>query len=102
MSEMVERVARAITAVADETVGGCSSDRCCCSGADALECKTGLVIDDLARAAIAAMREPTASMSNSGTDITWWTGSGDEEWEENVSSHVARQIFQAMIDAALK
>lgn len=74
MSEMIERVARAI---AEKTV-----------------LRLGVMHDEegyeiLARAAIAAMREPTAAMS----DATEW---------RNLPTTDTTRIWVAMIDAALE
>jgi hypothetical protein len=36
---------------------GCNSDRCCCMGIEAFECKAGFTVDKIARAAIEAYRK---------------------------------------------
>ncbi len=77
MSEMVERVARALAA----------------AYSDALGAKTQIVAEDYeaARAAIAAMREPTEGMLDAFYDEPCW-GDGPE----------ARDTWRAMIDRAMK
>ena len=56
--------------------------------------------DDMARAAIAAMREPTEEMWQIGDAHIRESGSmGDEGWEPTLDSTGA---WQAMIDAALE
>jgi hypothetical protein len=73
MSEMVEKVARALS----------ESRR-----------RDGLATwEDQARAAIAGMREPTRSMKSAAVM------DADDEW--HFGPHEARECWQAMIDAAL-
>lgn len=69
MSKMVERVQKAIESLTQHHTGSSS--------------------EALARAAMAAMREPTEAMVNAGGEI------------EN-SNRVAVEIWQSMIDEALK
>ena len=76
MTDMVERVAKAIT--------------------EAFE-REGRVFDDgqaetLARAAIEAMREPTEAMTKAG-DLPGW--------DDSVSVGLSGEVWNAMIDAAL-
>lgn len=52
-SEAVERGVAAIAKMVSDDYG-CCSDRCCCSGIAAFECKTGLAAEDVARAVINA------------------------------------------------
>ena len=61
METMIEKVEKAIAALAEDDVG-CNSDRCWCSGVEAFECKSGRKVADIARAAIEAMTEPTEFM----------------------------------------
>lgn len=71
MSEIIERVARAI-----ENVNLLDYNL------------TKEEINSLAKAAIAAMREPTLFMTDSANGI--------------VSTHECKEVWQTMIDAALK
>ena len=87
MSEMVEHVAKAIRALTAED-HGCHADNCCCWGAEAFECKSGIKIMDIAGIAIHAMREPTEDMREASR---CYLGAGF-----NVDPQ-----YQAMIDAAL-
>ena len=75
MNEMVERVARAIEADSNYVISQHHSKA-------------------LARAAIAAMREPTASM----IDAAWEPGPRPVDFGD----YDPQGIYQAMIDAALK
>jgi len=79
MSEMVERVAKAVVAKLQPSVF-CGGDEAC----DSLPCSCAL---DIARAAIEAIREPTDEMLDAG-----WGQRGER----------ARGIWRLMIDAALK
>jgi len=86
MSEMVERVARAMRAQeydADEWDGTDSSDR--------------YYWQTAARAAIAAMREPTSEMMDAYLDLE---DPMDDDWPYNPPA--AKPAWQVMIDAALK
>jgi hypothetical protein len=76
MSEMVERVARAIEAKSDYVISQHHAKA-------------------LARAAIEAMREPTAAMIEAEPD-------DDGEFNKTNSVAHARAFWQAMIDEALK
>jgi hypothetical protein len=84
MSEMVERVAQIIAVASWDTCGpralsGCLPQTCACR--------------EQARAAIAAMREPTQHMKSAAVI--------DAEGEWRFGAHEARKCWQAMIDAAL-
>jgi len=74
MSEMIDRVAKAI-ALQSHTENPC--------------------LEDLARRAIEAMREPTSAMLEAEPD-------DDGEFSKENSIFHARQFWQAMIDEALK
>lgn len=80
MSEMVERVADALERWAFESGGG------------GVERAKSL---SLARAAIAAMREPTAEMVQAGRHVSH----GDDGW---VGAEAAAEVWRDMVDAALK
>lgn len=69
LSEMVERVARAIHGVSDESDG----------------VAYGALVREMARAAIEALREPTKSMIEAGTN-----------------KRAANEMWNAMINEALK
>lgn len=64
--------------------------------------------DALARAAIAAMREPTEAMIEVGNDqIDWWRGTHEKEWapmpeDSTTCEEDVKDAYQAMIDAILK
>lgn len=73
MSKMVEQVARALAKHAD----------------DSFEDAPAGFWEDFARAAIAAMREPTEAMVKEGNKYTDWASGADDAWE-------------VMIDEALK
>ena len=73
MSEMVKRVARAIVAL----------------GLDDRERPLAI-----ARAAIAAMREPTEAMKQKGGDL-------DNGYGMEITEALAEEVWQAMIDEAL-
>lgn len=87
MSEMVERVARALCR--ERSMPACSCKR------DAGECKAPTyVLDECgrlrqARAAIAAIREPTEAMIRSG-------------FSRSEDMHDQAAVFRAMIDEAMK
>ena len=82
MGEMVERVARAIAEAHEEEWGR---------------------LDDLsrdvyrveARAAIAAMREPTVAMDGAGYDAS------DLSWKQDPGAVRHIEVWEAMIDAAI-
>lgn len=97
MSEMVERVARAIASTRgrdpDDTAGGPHP------GGTWLEKGEPWWRGDVdaARAAIEAMREPTEKMIEAGQLYCW------DDGHPTVGSHAIQgQVFRAMIDAALK
>jgi len=79
---MVKRVARAMRAK-DFEEGHCDPET-------TIESYIGT-----ARAAIEAMREPTAAMINSG-------GTENGDWTPDNSAAACRESWQAMIDEALK
>jgi hypothetical protein len=85
MSEMVERVAKALSIVDGNHPDACSNDE------EEIPAWKLYVKD--ARAAIEAMREPTEAMLNEAV------GALDSH---NVGSHEANIVWQAMIDEALK
>jgi len=104
MSEMVERVARAICAANESEVSGrqASPDDVPVSGRGAGQ-PLWKLYEPLARAAIAAMREPTEAMLKAGKVPTreislgnGTTATGFGLWGGERSS------WQAMIDKALK
>lgn len=96
MSEMVERVARAICAT--RCVRAQVFNECCLDETTRLigPCKANmaqlLLLGPIqtARAAIAAMREPTDAMCRAGNSKAFITDGSTED------------VWQAMIDAALK
>jgi hypothetical protein len=96
MSEVVERVARAIYDAADPTSGDCVAEALMNSpfvgdgGRDALE-DVMAICRSAARAAILAMREPTEAMENIGEAEL-----GDNKYPG------AATIWAAMIDEALR
>jgi len=59
-SDAVERGVAAIAKLADDDYG-CYSDRCCCMGIEAFECKTGLAAEEIVKAVInaALSKNPT-------------------------------------------
>ena len=90
MSEMVERVGRAIDPRGWETQDGLrqySPDYW--ASETQTECRKELIAR--ARRAIAAMREPTEAMTRAG-----WEHTGDPCWLHNVAD-----AWRAMIDAAV-
>lgn len=92
-NEMVERVARALC-IAD----GCDSDHI---SNDALDEGRALwtCYADAARAAIDAMREPTEAMLAASPVV----GTGlDDDGKWAVNTRPAKDVWSAMIDAALK
>lgn len=95
MSEMVERVARAIVSAADGTEGvGFDALMADQSGEPIRIYKEELL--KVARAAIAAMREPTGLMIAGADDPLDWAGDG---WGERATPET---VWRAMTDAALK
>ena len=91
MSEMVERVARAIVEAAPYSFGAKRS------GFDGIDKESARysVIMAMARAAIAAMREPTEAMA----DAFW--SSVDEDVCDIPLDYPLSDAYSAMIDAAL-
>lgn len=53
----------------------------------------------VARAAIAAMREPTEAMIEAGATASWYSDEHGMAWR--LPSETVEQIWRAMIDAAL-
>lgn len=93
--EMIERVAAVILA---EAAPRCYDDRCCCIGdGERFECLTGSTPNEVARAAIAAMREPTEAMVDAATESITGPGTGpDHDYDDDM-----RRGYAAMISAAL-
>ena len=92
MSEMVERVARAACSNwYDMVVASYGPDRADWSEAAQEGWKAAIT---MARAAIEAMREPTAEMAEAGDDIAIYH-------PDDIIRNQAEPIYQAMIDAAL-
>jgi hypothetical protein len=85
MNEMIERVARAISS----HVPGCAGATCVFT--PITECVCGRI----ARAAIAAMREPAAAMAEAGKLAAYAEGAHDCEVAMS-------DVWRAMIDAALE
>lgn len=83
MSEMIERVAKALSVADGNHPEACSNDE------DETQMWTLYVSD--ARAAISAMREPTAKMVEAA-----WRRNDDNDGKE-----ADRENWQSMIDAAL-
>ena len=95
MSEMVERVARAIWALNQDTD---------CPEYDQLAPHAKERADEWARAVIAAMREPTEAMVTRAGQFDFeraGTGSGYNETFDLRDGDV-KLVWQAMIDEALK
>lgn len=99
MSDMVERVARAIFEAwaAEESAASTWGDVCqrAKDGYPHAQKWHRMAISE-ARAAIEAMREPTAEMEAAGMKVD------DELLVPPPGFYVAKPIYQAMIDAALK
>lgn len=89
MSEMVERVARALSIADGNHPGACSNDE------EEIPAWKLYVKD--ARAAIEAMREPTAAMRHAASDVLWYEG-----LDEGQGYPPPREAWQAMLDEALK
>lgn len=89
MSEMVKLVARAI----DEAAGLSAWQKVRGSGMFPST-------DEIARAAIAAMRKPTEAMKYKGGKIE----AGAVEWngQDPINEDAAAEVWRAMIDEALK
>ena len=80
MTTMIERVARAMVA---ELGGGpsCESERCmCCSTAERWQCVLHTTPQDLARAALEAMREPSEEMVSALQGYACCAGYVQEGW----------------------
>jgi hypothetical protein len=85
MSEMIERVTRAISV----KVPNCAGATCVFTPIS--ECTCGLI----ARAAIAAMREPTAEMLEAEIEV------GEPLGKTFLDDYSPTRIYQVMIDAVL-
>jgi len=85
MSEMIERVAKAIRAQID--------------AGPSYQITVDEYMKILARAAIEAMREPTEAMRQSGFDHMDYDEYGSNADENN--KRIAESVYRAMIDAAL-
>lgn len=94
MSEMVERVARAICASENEDPDRVNLFRPPTPGCDE-NTRNWMAYRDQARAAISAMREPTEAMKAAGSDQ--WTDHGS-----GGCGVCAGQVYEAMIAEALK
>ena len=89
MSEIIERVARAICASLDEDPDAADTP---------YEIRGWRLHQSTARAAIAAMREPTEAMIGAGGDIIWTRVNNDQN---GINAH-AIEAWCAMIDEALR
>jgi hypothetical protein len=95
MSEMIERVARAMVSHLRPDQKDCSLEQL--RHVDVDESDLNLV--ELARAAIEAMREPTeAMMESAASEFTFQSG----HWgSETTPETIQKAVFQRAIDAAL-
>lgn len=88
MSDIIDKVSKAILAAMGEQ-RGCNLDSCTCWGPEeVLECRMGVNATELAKVAIAAMREPTEAMIESA-------------WADALAED-AKGVWLAMIDEALR
>ena len=112
-SEMVERVARAILAGHDWTIGafdGVGLSGSGPTGWDALDPGWQEAYRNMARAAIEAMREPTEEMEDAADDPFHAAVKWSNDWERRcgrepggfASAAFSKSMYQAMIDKALK
>lgn len=88
---MVERVARAIWALQRDTD---------CNDYSQLTKSTKALADDMARAAIGAMREPTEEMARNEAHESTFPPDTEESIKQSWRDEYAK-IWTAMIDAAL-
>lgn len=100
MTEMVDRVARALWALRDSRYGGDKSAGTWEEIPDHWKQEER----ENARAAIKAMREPTPKMIDAGNDVSADAG---EIWEPSAGisfdgPHCGLEVWRAMNDAALK
>lgn len=109
MSEMIERVARAIynqpTKFDGDQIGVHLSQSMMIEGSaknlEELREFVMTVCRDAARAAIEAMQEPTEEMIAVGTEVEV-PGNNDEGANEQIGGYAATEVYSAMIREALK
>lgn len=97
MSEMIERVAKAIEAAEEMFGQQYEEDQDGLGPAPAHS-----IYQTLARAAIEAMREPNETMEASGAGLEYATSDGDDDFNTEVGMYLAVKVYTAMIEAALK
>ena len=108
MSDMVERVARAIYDAPNGIDGDQLADMlvedCRITGADPAACQTQVldVCRHVARAAIAAMREPTEAMVSKRAERPVTLQMSGLAMSAPLGASAAKDCWRAMIDAALQ